>query len=86
MPSSSAAIGLEQAAEARLAFKLLDAFNQWRPVGIVLADPPIANSLMRPAVVVVVDELSHDVIKMCQAKDDKGIEGFVLQTLDPPRC
>ncbi len=40
-------MALEQPAQPRLAFKLLHALNQWRPVGIVRANQPIANSLIQ---------------------------------------
>ena len=82
--SGGAAIGLEQPAKARPTLKLLDALNQWRAVGIVRADQPIANPLMGATIVIVVDELAHDVVEVYQAKHDKVIQCFVLQTLNPP--
>ncbi len=38
---------------------------------------------MRPAVVVVRHELSHDVIEVRKSEDDEVIEGLVPQTLNP---
>jgi hypothetical protein len=64
LTSGGATISLEQSAETRLASKLLNALNRWRPVRRCGADQPIANSLMGPAIVVVVDELTHDVIEV----------------------
>ena len=80
----SATIGLEQPTEPTFAFKLVHALDQRRPVGVVGTNQAVANSLMRPAVVVVVDELAHDVVEVYQAKHDEVIERFMLQTLNPP--
>ncbi|MBX7072063.1 MAG: hypothetical protein K1X71_02860 [Pirellulales bacterium] len=81
--SGGATIGLQQSAEARLARELLDVVNHWKQFGVIGTNQPVADPLMRAAVVLAVDELTDDAVEMCQTEDNERVERFVLQTLDP---
>ncbi len=84
LKSGGATIRLEQPAEPTFALKLVHAVDQRRPVMGIGSDQPVSNSLMGSAIVVVVDELAHDMVEVRQAENDEVIERFVLQTLNPP--
>ena len=76
---------LEQPAKLRLATDLVETDERRCIFFIVLrANQPVANRLMRPAFVVVVDVLAQNGIKLRQLKDNKMIERLMLQALYPP--
>ena len=64
---------------------LLDARDRGDASSSPLAgNQPVANPLMGSSLMVVVDELTDDVVEVGQAEDDEVVEGLVLQALNPP--
>ncbi len=74
--SSGAVVVLQQPAEASLAADLIEARDRRRRiVAFLRVDQPIADPLMRTAVMVVGDELADDVIEVLQPEDDEVVGG-----------
>lgn len=81
--SSRTFVVFQQPTKPRLATNLVKGVNRWHRMDVVAGNQPIPDSLMRPALVIVRNELTNDVIEVGKTKHDEVIEGFVFQALDP---